>query len=85
MITCQPNPLLAAIHDRMPLIIDVPDYDAWLSADPPPLHLLRPFPGERMMAYEVSTKINKAGYDEPDILDPAPRTDEGSAAPELPL
>jgi len=85
VITCQPNPLLAAIHDRMPLIIDVADYDAWLSAEPPPLHLLRSFPGERMMAYEVSTKINKAGYDQPDILDPAPGTDEGPAAPQLPL
>ena len=85
MITCQPNSLLAAIHDRMPLIIDVPDYDAWLAGDLPPLDLLRPFPAERMMAYEVSTKINKAGYDQPDILDPAPETDEGPAAPQLPL
>jgi hypothetical protein len=38
-----------------------------------------------MTAYEVSTKINKAGYDEPDIIDPAPGPDEGPAAPQLPL
>lgn len=84
VITCQPNPMLAEIHDRMPLIVEVADYDAWLSADPPPVQLLRPYPAEKMMAYAVSTKINKAGYDQPDILDPA--ADEGPpAAPELPF
>ena len=76
--------MLAEIHDRMPLIIEVADYDAWLSADPPPVQLLRPYPAEKMMAYAVSTKINKAGYDQPDILDAAP--EEGPpAAPELPF
>ena len=73
--------MLAEIHDRMPLIIEVADCDAWLSADPPPVQLLRSYPAEKMMAYAVSTKINKAGYDQPDILDP----DEGPAAPELPF
>src|SRR5215472_13524944 len=67
----------------MPLIIDVPDYDAWLAGDLPPLDPLRPFPAERMMAYEVSTKINKAGYDQPDILEPAPETGARRAAAPL--
>jgi len=46
--------------------------DRWLSADAPPLDLLKPYPAERMTAYEISTKINKPGYDAPDILDPVP-------------
>jgi putative SOS response-associated peptidase YedK len=85
VITCPPNHFMAELHNRMPVIIDVADYDRWLSAEAP-VDLLRPYPAERMMAYEISTKINKAGYDAPDILDPVPPArDEGPAAPELPL
>jgi putative SOS response-associated peptidase YedK len=86
VITCAPNELMAQVHDRMPLIIDPADYDRWLSADPAPLDLLKPYPAAKMTAYEVSTKINKAGYDAPDILDPSPPIrDDGPPAPELPL
>ena len=69
----------------MPLIIDSADYDRWLSADHPPVNLLRPYPTEKMTACEIGQQINKRGHDAPDIVDPAPRRDEGSAAPELPL
>jgi hypothetical protein len=72
VITCAPNDVMVQLQDRMPLIVDVPDHDRCLSADPPPIDLLRPSPAERMTAYEISTKINKTSYDAPDILDPAP-------------
>jgi putative SOS response-associated peptidase YedK len=88
VITSAPNELMAQLHDRMPLIIDPADYDRWLSADAPPLDLLKPYPAERMTTYEISTKINKPGYDAPDILDPVPPVVEsngGPATPELPL
>jgi len=86
VITCAPNELTAQVHDRMPLIIDPANYDRWLSADQPPVDLLKPYPADRMEAYEVSTKINKPGYDAPDILDPAaPSPDGDPTAPELPL
>jgi putative SOS response-associated peptidase YedK len=85
VLTCAPNELMAQLHDRMPVIIGAPDYDAWLSSDPPPLDLLRPYPAEAMTAYEISTKINKAGYDQPDVIDPVSISGGGPAAPELPL
>ena len=68
----------------MPLIIDTPDYDRWLSSDSPPL---RPSPAELMMAYEISAKIKKPAYDAPDILDPVPSVADGGgpATPQLPL
>jgi len=69
----------------MPLIMDGADYDRWLPADHPPVDLLRPYPTEKMTACEIGQQINKRGHDAPDIVDPAPRRDEGSAAPELPL
>jgi hypothetical protein len=42
-------------------------------------------PAERMMAYEISTRINKPGYDAPDILDPVPPVADGGgpATPQL--
>jgi hypothetical protein len=30
LVTCEPNPLLAELHNRMPVILDPADYDAWL-------------------------------------------------------
>jgi putative SOS response-associated peptidase YedK len=87
VVTCSPNELMERLHDGMPLIIDATNYDRWLSADPPPLGLLKPYPAERMTAYEISTRINKPGYDAPDILDPVlPVADGGGpATPQLPL
>jgi putative SOS response-associated peptidase YedK len=87
IVTCSPNELMERLHDRMPLTIDPADYDRWLSADPQPLDLLKPYPAERMTAYEISTRINKPGYDAPDILDPVPPMADGGgpATPQLPL
>ena len=50
---------------------------------PPPLELQKPNPTERMTAYEISTKINKPGYDAPDILDPVPPA-AGAGGPATP-
>jgi putative SOS response-associated peptidase YedK len=74
-----------SLHNLMPLIIDSADYDRWLRSAEPPIDLLRPYPAEKMAAYEIGQQIKKLGYDAPDIVDPAPRRDEGQGAPELPL
>jgi putative SOS response-associated peptidase YedK len=71
------------LHNLMPLVIGTADYDRWLSADPPPVDLLKPYKARKMAAPEIGTKT---GDDVPDILDPAPPArDEGPARPELPL
>jgi len=85
VLTCPPNELAAELHNRMPVIIDVADYDRWLSSKVPPIDLLRPYPAEKMAAYEIGQQINKRGYDAPDIIAPALPRDEGQGAPELPL
>lgn len=62
IITTGPNEVLAPIHDRMPVIIQPEDYDAWL--DPRNtekaalLPLIRPAEASSMSAYPVSPKIN---------------------------
>jgi putative SOS response-associated peptidase YedK len=50
------------LHDRMPVILDLKDYAAWLDEGPKPkeelFSLLRAFPSEAMQAVPVSTMVN---------------------------
>lgn len=65
IITLPANPLLKKIHNsgqnagRMPLILDPPDYDAWLSGDDAE-RLIKPFPAARMEAWPVPSKVTAA-------------------------
>lgn len=75
IITTEPNELMSALHNRMPVILDPNDYDAWL--DPAPqtpenlTHLIKPFPADAMSAHPVSTLVNKPGNDRPECVLPA--------------
>lgn len=57
ILTTTPNDLCATIHDRMPAILDADDAAAWLETPPEAtellLELLRPFPSDRMEAWQV--------------------------------
>ena len=74
IITTTPNELTGAIHDRMPVILHPRDYRKWL--DPAPQTpenlqpLIKPFPAEAMTAYSVSTLVNKATNDVPEMVVP---------------
>lgn len=75
LITTEPNELMAMIHDRMPVILHPRDYAKWLepSAQTPDqvLPLIKPFPADTMDAYPVSTLVNKASRDLPEMVVPA--------------
>ena len=69
ILTTEPNDLVRGIHDRMPVILEPGSYGLWLD---PAAHasaqlraLLGPYPGERMVAYPVSTRVNNPRNDEP--------------------
>lgn len=74
IVTGEPNSLVAEIHDRMPVILDPSDYDAWLaSRDSAVLHrLLQPFPSQLMTAYAVSKRVNNVKNDDPAVMEPLP-------------
>ena len=55
------------IHDRMPLILAPADYTRWLSDEPDPGDLMRPFPAEPMRMWPISTRVNKPENDDPTI------------------
>ena len=48
------NERVAEIHNRMPLILTPPDYTRWLSDEPDPGELMRPFPAEPMRMWPIS-------------------------------
>ena len=58
IITGEPNSLAAELHNRMPVILDPDDYDAWLlAADTAiPQAMLRPFPSQLMQVYPVQAR-----------------------------
>ena len=72
IITTAASPALAAIHDRMPVLLDSRDQEGWLAA--PNLAaaqgLLIPFPGS-VSALPVSMFVNDPKNDGPACLAPA--------------
>jgi putative SOS response-associated peptidase YedK len=73
ILTTEPNELMAPIHNRMPVILDPEDYSAWLDPQSGPdllMHLLRPAPAERLVAFPVSTAVNSPANDGPDCIEP---------------
>jgi putative SOS response-associated peptidase YedK len=76
LLTTQPNALVAELHDRMPVILQPGDYDAWLDPaerDPEKLKpLLRAFPAEEMVAFEVSSRVSSPVNDDPGCCAPLP-------------
>lgn len=73
LVTTTPNEFMSTIHDRMPVILDSEDYEWWLNPGPNPnqtLHLLRPYPAEKMVAYPVSSWVNSPRHDDPQCILP---------------
>jgi putative SOS response-associated peptidase YedK len=75
ILTTTANELVEELHDRMPVILDQADYDAWLDPRQEDVarlaRLLVPYPAERMMAYPVNTVVNSARLDAPECVAPA--------------
>ena len=74
LITTSPNATLAAIHDRMPCILDGDDVEEWLSAPEPPLQLLRAAPEDRLVAVTVSTAVNNVRNKGAELIEPTTTT-----------
>ena len=71
IITTAANDFLAPVHNRMPVILPRESEDLWLEPgveDPASLTgILAPYPDECMDAYEVSTLVNYARNDGPEV------------------
>jgi putative SOS response-associated peptidase YedK len=73
-ITLPANRLLAEIHNtqhRMPAILAREDREAWLSGSPDDAWAaLKPYPDEHMVAWPVSTRVNKPDHDDAELITP---------------
>ena len=72
IITTSANDFLSPIHDRMPVILPREKEELWLDTgldDPAALTgILTPFSDEALDAYEVSTMVNYARNDGPEVI-----------------
>jgi putative SOS response-associated peptidase YedK len=73
IIVGEPNPLVAPVHDRMPVMLMPDDYDRWL--DPGMivdelLAVLKPYHPFLMKSYEVSRVVNSVKNDTPVCIEP---------------
>ncbi len=75
VITTTANDLLRPIHDRMPVVLPREMEEFWLDRsvdDPNALRsVLSPYPNDAMEAYEVSTLVNSAANDGPEVIEAA--------------
>jgi putative SOS response-associated peptidase YedK len=73
IVTCEPNALVAPVHDRMPVILSRANVDLWLDPEPLPPEIagsvLRPFDAAQMTVREVSSRLNNANYDAADVVE----------------
>jgi putative SOS response-associated peptidase YedK len=66
MIITQPNKFVAGIHDRMPVILEEKQFNAWLDDDAAPASLVKMLKpaGERVLAvHPVSKRVNSSRAD----------------------
>ena len=83
IITTDANATLAPIHHRMPALIEPGQFDAWLAQDTAQdelMRMLRPPAGERLVAVPVSTRVNAARNDGPELIRPVEITPQENVA-----
>ncbi|MFZ5476504.1 MAG: SOS response-associated peptidase [Myxococcota bacterium] len=68
VLTCSPNATVAPVHDRMPVIVEAADEDAWLGGDY--AALLRPAGDDVLIAVPASRRLNRVDAEGPDLLVP---------------
>src|ERR1700728_3985747 len=83
IVTTTANQTLAHIHGRMPVFVTKEAFDLWLdcAADDATIAaaLILPAPDALLEAYAVSTSVNRATNDPPDLVAPAPASANNGA------
>lgn len=96
IITTSANADIAALHERMPLLLEPADWPLWLGeTDRDPGALLRPAPAGTLRAWPVSSRVNSTRENDAGLAEeaatawppPAPAAESATAArgPSLPL
>jgi len=74
ILTTAANSLMAPIHDRIPVILHLTEFDHWLDRsvnNPQKLQrIYQPYPSELLQEWEVSTVVNNASHETPETIAP---------------
>ena len=74
ILTTEANAFVRPIHNRMPVIVDPGDYDLWLETEPDRTgalaRLMRPYSGDRLTAFPISTWVNSPKNDDARCVEP---------------
>ena len=74
IVTAEPSPDIAHIHDRMPVVLEQTDFDLWLDPDPAQFErqmaLLKPAPAGTLRYYRVSDRVNSSRNEGPELIEP---------------
>jgi len=74
ILTTAPNAVTAAVHDRMPVILDPDGYELWLDPGMRDVSaasdLLKPYDARLMRCYPVSTRINNVANEDEECSRP---------------
>ncbi len=72
IITTGASPDTAHVHDRMPVLIEAADFDAWLDQDSEAAdlqHLLHPAPAGTVQAWRVSRAVSQVRNNDPSLVE----------------
>lgn len=74
VLTVEPNPLMAQLHNRMPLILPPEAYEAWIDPAITEFEVLRrwlrPYPEDEMELIAVTPYVNSIRHEGPRCLEP---------------
>ncbi|MBX4884097.1 SOS response-associated peptidase [Rhizobium bangladeshense] len=68
IVTCAPNEMIADINDRMPVVLNPKDYERWLSPEPNPSDLMKPFDADAMTMWPITRRVTTLRNAGPDII-----------------
>lgn len=74
IVTCEANGVIAALHERMPVILDPADFEVWLDPNAEMrdvLPLMRPAADDLLEMIAVSGKVNRATNEGPQVQEEA--------------
>lgn len=76
IITTEANDFMAAVHDRMPVIVRPEHESLWMDPSIKDIEKLRvvlePLEGEKLDMYRVSSQVNSPKFDTPELVEPVP-------------
>lgn len=70
IVTGEPNVLTGDIHDRMPVMLDPDQWDAWLGTPDQRKDMMKPYPHDKMAKWPVTKAVGNVRNQGPELVEP---------------